>query len=115
MTTQTNLHRFRAFSLSLNIIRALKPLWGKIRRFDASLAKQLRTAGSSVSLNLAESRGRVGKDRIHFFRIAAGSAEEVVGCLLVAEAWGHLSESDIAEVVEQVEHLLNMLRRLQRA
>ena len=112
MTLHTDLHRFRAFAQSLSIIRVLKPLCVQLRRHDGPLTKQLRTAASSVSLNLAESRGRVGKDRLHFFRIAAGSAEEVAGCLLVAEAWGHLTESDIADVIEQVQHLLNVLRRL---
>ena len=50
MTMQTDLHRFRAFSQSLDIIRALTPLCVKLRRHDASLTKQLRTAASSISL-----------------------------------------------------------------
>ena len=115
MTMQTDLHRFRAFSQSLVIIRNLKGVCTKLRRHDAQLTKQLRTAASSISLNLAESRGRTGKDRLHFFRIAAGSAEEVAGCLLGAEAWGHLAQADIEETIEQVQYLLNMIRRLQSA
>ena len=112
MTQQTNLHRFRSFSTSLDIIRSLQPLCARLRRVDTSLTKQLRTAATSISLNLAESRGRVGKDRLHFFRIAAGSAEEVAAALLVAEAWGYLSESDIAEALDHVEHVRAMLQRL---
>ena len=114
MTTQHALHRFRAFTLSLDIIRSLHPLCPRIRRNDPALVKQLRNAASSVSLNLAESRGRVGKDRAHFFRIAAGSAEEVAACLLVATAWNHLAEDDIAEVLEQLSHMQAMIRSLLR-
>ena len=86
MSNQPPVLRFHCFSLSLSIIRSLRPLLVSIKRCDASLVKQLRTAASSVSLNLAESRGRRGKDAVHFQRIALGSAEETTACLLVADS-----------------------------
>jgi len=78
MSNPSNLLRFQAFSLSLDIIRALRPLMDDIRAHDRSLEKQLREAASSVALNTAESRGRSGKDKAHFLRIALGSAEETM-------------------------------------
>ena len=42
-----------------------------------SLADQVVRAASSVPANLAEGHGRVGRDRLHFWRIAYGSAKEV--------------------------------------
>jgi four helix bundle protein len=41
-----------------------------------SVAGQLIRAASSVALNLAEGNGRFGRDRMHHWRIAYGSALE---------------------------------------
>jgi four helix bundle protein len=41
------------------------------------LADQVVRSASSVPANLAEGNGRVGRDRLHHFRIALGSAREV--------------------------------------
>jgi four helix bundle protein len=87
---------------------------GTVRTADRSLEKQLRTAASSVSLNVAESRGRTGRDRVHFLRIALGSAEEVTGCLLVAEAWGYLGSKQMADCLDKLAHLSAVLGKLTR-
>ena len=42
-----------------------------------SLADQVVRSASSVAANLAEGEGRRGRDRIHHWRIAYGSAREV--------------------------------------
>jgi len=42
-----------------------------------SLADQVIRSASSVPANLAEGHGRSGRDRLHHFRIAYGSAKEV--------------------------------------
>jgi len=42
-----------------------------------SIADQVIRSASSVPANLAERRGRSGRDRYHFWRIAYGSAKEV--------------------------------------
>ena len=68
MNHTDNLLRFDAFNLSLRIIRQLAGLAGELRRRDGGQEKQLRAAASSVSLNLAESRGRVGKDKVQHGR-----------------------------------------------
>ena len=76
------------------------------------MAKQLRSASRSVTLNIAEGRKRTGKDRIHFWRIAAGSAEEVCAGLLYAEAVGQVHRDDIAETLKALDRVLAMLWRL---
>lgn len=68
-------------SLSLEVARLLRPLMSTIRSHDRSLERQLRGAASSVCLNIAESRGRAGRDRVQFLRIALDSAGETTGCL----------------------------------
>ena len=42
-----------------------------------SLADQVNRSASSVPANLSEGHGRSGRDRLHHYRIAYGSAKEV--------------------------------------
>jgi len=107
-----NEHRFEAFERALDLIRSLRSIVTRLEQRDRELAKQLRTAVSSVGLNLSEGRKRAGKDRLHFFRVAAGSAEESRGCLRIAAAWGHVTEADIAEPLEFLDEILAMTWRL---
>jgi four helix bundle protein len=88
------------------------PLAEQLERRDKDLARQLRRAASSVALNLSEGRKRVGRDRLHLWRIADGSNEECRACLLVAEAWGHLADSDTAEALARCDKLAAMCWRL---
>jgi four helix bundle protein len=114
MNTQPHLLRFQAFSLSIEVIGLLRLLLPAFQKQDASLTKQLRSAASSISLNLAESRGRSGRDQVHFLRIAYGSAEESLACLFVAQAWGYVEKKDVSPAINKLSHLINMIRRLTR-
>ncbi len=76
--------RFEALELSLDAIRILRQPVKIITSRDPKLADQLRRAASSVSLNLSDGSRRVGRDRTHLWRIAAGSADDAVTALRVA-------------------------------
>ena len=52
------------------------------------LADQLCRAACSVPLNLAEGHGRNGRDRLHHWRIAYGSAKEASSALELLAAAG---------------------------
>jgi four helix bundle protein len=91
MTTKTNrpgAPRFEALELALEIIVSLREVVAAVRRHDARLANQIVAAASSIAANLSEGNRRVGRDRLHLFRIAAGSADETRTHLRVALAWG---------------------------
>ena len=103
---------FIAYDLSLDLVRCLRTPLIALAQRDASLADQLRRAAASIPLNLAEGRSRAGKDRLHAWRIASGSARELVAGLHVAEAWGHLAAPDIAAPLASCDRLLGMLWRL---
>jgi four helix bundle protein len=90
---------FVAYETSLQLIREMRGVLPKVRMHDGELARQLRDATTSVSMNLGEGRRRVGKDRIHFFRIADGSAGEVEAGIDSAIAWGYIDEACEARVV----------------
>ena len=112
MTAQTKrptTHCFVAFEVALQIIRSLRPVVGKVRMHSADLARQIERSASSVAGNLAEGNRRVGKDRAHHFRIAAGSADETRGHLRVAEAWGWVDQEEIAQALSLVDRELGLL------
>ena len=104
--------RFHVFDASLDLIRSLRELIEVVQRRDGDLAKQLRKAAASISLNISEGNRRRGKDRIHLWRMAAGSAAEVRSCLYIAGAWGYLESSAIIEPPELLDRILAMLWRL---
>jgi four helix bundle protein len=103
---------FQAFEVALEIVRSLEEPLAKLGRCDPDLASQLRRAAASVPLNVSEGSRRTGKDRIHLFRVAAGSADEVVACLRVAEAFGYVEAAGSVRTLELCDRVLAMLWRL---
>src|SRR5450432_1781750 len=89
------MNRFVALKVALELVHALGALLPTIRQHDKDLASQLRRAGSSIPSCLAEGNKRVGRDRLHLFRLAGGSAAEVHTQLEIAVAWGYVSRTDI--------------------
>ena len=81
---------FQALEVSISVIRSLRAPIIRLRRADPDLARQLRRALASVSLNLAEGNHRTGRDRQHHWRIALGSLEEARTALRVADAFGYV-------------------------
>jgi four helix bundle protein len=79
---------FVAYDISLQLIRALRPVVTTLREHDRDLASQLRRAASSISLALAEGRDRRDGDRRRLYEVACGSASEVRAALDTADAWG---------------------------
>ena len=112
MNHKTTPSSFVAFNHAISLIRALRPLVAGISRHDRGLAKQLRAAGSSVALNLGEGRKRTKGDRLHLWRVAAGSAEESRACLHVAAAWGYIEESQAAAALDYLDQILAICWRL---
>ena len=96
---------FYAYDLSVELVSLLKPLVAKLATHDADLARQVRTAATSAPLNLAEGRRRVGRDRPHLWRIAAGSIAEVRAALDVATRWGYLEGAETDRAVALCDRL----------
>ncbi len=104
-----------AYDVAIDLIRTLRPILATLAKHDRDEAKQGRKAASSVSRNLKEGNRRLGRDRIHFFSIAAGSADEVLGVLDNAEAWGYLGSEETVEARTLLDRELAMLWRLTHA
>ncbi len=75
-------------------------------RGDADLKDQARGAAQSCCLHLAEGCYREGKDRLHFFRVAAGSAAEVCAVLDLVDIEG------VADLQARLRRVVAMLCKL---
>ena len=71
-----------AIKLVMRVPAPLKPI-----------ADQVIRSASSVPANLAEGHGRIGRDRVHFWRIAYASAKEVDSHLRLLTAAGAVNET----------------------
>ena len=103
---------FHALEVALEINRTVAPLARVIAQHDADLARQIRRAAHSIPSNLAEGRRRVGRDRLHFFRIAAGSTDEVRLHLREAEAWSFVGADAVVDALALVDREAAMTWRL---
>ena len=103
---------FDAYEISLQLARSLRPHLKQLRQCDSSLTSQMTRCLTSIPLNLSEGRRRVGKDRIHLFRIAAGSAAEVKACLDTAEALGYIELDDLEPSMALIDRMQAMCWRL---
>ncbi|MCB9897465.1 MAG: four helix bundle protein [Planctomycetes bacterium] len=56
---------FDALEVSLDVVASLRAPLQVLRTKDGDLYRQVRRAGSSIPLNIAEGGRRVGKDRKH--------------------------------------------------
>src|SRR2546430_9048010 len=106
--------KFEVYEVSVQMIRELGRVVEQIARRDDSLAKQTRRAAQSVVLCIAEGNKRVGRDRTHLFRIAAGSAAETRAALEIARAWRYASDATIEPVLATLDRVIVMLFRLCR-
>lgn len=79
---------FAAYDVSLELIRALRPVIAVLRKYDRELAGQLQRAATSALLNVAEGRDRRDGDQRRNYETAAGSSGEAHAALEAVEAWG---------------------------
>ena len=100
--------RFETLEVALEWAAVLRPALERIARRDPDLGRQVRRAVASVALNLAEGAERAGKDRLHLYRVAAGSLAEAGTGLRLARAWRWI----VARDLEQTEALADRLRAL---
>ena len=103
---------FVAYQIALQAARRVGDCLVSIRKQDRDLDRQVRRATQSFVLNLAEGSRRRGQDRVHLFRIAAGSAAEVLAALDIAVAWGYIGEPTAEPSRQLLDRLLGICWRL---
>jgi four helix bundle protein len=104
--------RFAAYDLAMQAATALRPLLDIINRRDPDLCRQIRRAASSVAMCLDEGSQRAGRDRLHLYRVAAGSAAEVRTALTLAATWDYVSTNQAAPAHALLDRVVAILWRL---
>jgi len=89
----------------LRLVRQAPPVF-------RALTDQTVRAVSSVPLNLAEGAGRRGRDRLHHWRIAYGSALEARTALELLVATGSVDAEAAAEAWDLLDRVAAMAWRL---
>jgi len=96
------------------MVKSVCALSRKVQRHDPDLARQMRRACCSVALNAAEGwHGRAG-NRIARFETAMCEARETVTCLDLSVAIGYLSEAEVHEDLDRLDHIVAVMWRLSR-
>jgi four helix bundle protein len=103
---------FQVLEIAIRSIEVLRPAVAKIRRCDRELGEQLRTALSSVAVNLAEGNGSRAGHRLERFSTAAGSNHEARAALRIAVAWGYVGTAELADGEALLDRVAAMLYRL---
>ena len=103
----------KVYSKMIGVLGMLRGVLAQIERHDRDLGNQLRRAGSSVALNIAEGSGSHGGTRLARYRTALGSARETGACLDVAVALGYVEKVD-GQVLSQLDEVRAMLATMVR-
>ncbi len=111
MNPTTNGPRFRAYDLALEALQLLAAPLARIRAADRSLADQLQRAAASAALNIAEGAHRRGRDRAHFYRMAAGSASESRATLEIAASLAYVDRAEVAAAWRALDGVVAILWR----
>ena len=106
---------FDALEVAIQIIETLRPVLKRVKTQDRSLDDQMRRAAASIGDNVSEARLRVGKDRIHLWRVAAGSAAELHTSLRMAVAFGYVTTEEVQPSLALLDREKAMLWRLTHA
>jgi four helix bundle protein len=103
---------FHVLDVAIQAIEVLRPTVARISRRDRDLGEQLRTALSSIALNIGEGNLSQGGHRLARFSTAAGSNAESRAALRVAVAWGYVRAGEIEAGAELLDRVAAMLFRL---
>ena len=81
-----------------------------------ALSSQLKRAGDSIALNIAEgSTGQSNKEFNRFLGFSLRSAIEVVGCLHIGKKRKIIDESDFEKLYAEMEEIVKMISGLRNS
>jgi len=100
----------RIYAIALEVMRRVRPFIEIIEAKDRDLGRQMRKAGASVVLNIAEGSGSSGGTRRERYRNALGSAREFRGCGDVACAFGYVECIPMEGLPEVIGSLVRLTR-----
>ncbi|MEQ8470816.1 MAG: four helix bundle protein [Marinoscillum sp.] len=81
-----------------------------------ALSSQMKRAGDSIALNIAEgSTGQSNKEFARFLGIALRSGIEVVGCLYLGRKRQIITDEDFLRMYRELEEIIRMIQALRNS
>ena len=109
MDNQLSYRRLQAYQVAKEATQAVVANSRVWRGLPGELGSQLHRAMNSVLLNIIEGTGRWSPaDQKRHYKIACGSASEVMGCLEIAEMHG-LNQAVLDDIGSRVIRVIQML------
>jgi four helix bundle protein len=105
----------KIYAKVIAMVKSVCALSRKVQRYDRDLARQMRRACTSVPLNMVEGWHAVGGNRTARFNTAICEARETISCLDVSVACGYLSQAEVLEDLDRLDHIVAVCWRLSRA
>lgn len=115
MNAPPRLHHesLEAYQAAIDFLALVVPLLEHLPRGHGPVADQLRRAGLSIPLNIAEGYGKRGKgDRARFYDIARGSAHECGAILDVSRVLRLVDEPTYGQGKTLLHRIVSMLVKL---
>ena len=101
-----------AYSVAVQMIRALKPALDALRHKNQTSAREIEEAAVTIPVKLREGLQLEGKERLRAWRLAASHADQVRASLDVAVALGELDLSTLLEVRILLDRVLTLTWKL---
>ena len=95
----------------VNLIYLLTKNFPKEELFG--ITSQLRRAGVSIILNIAEGSSRTRKDFAHFLALSKGSCFECVAILEICRNQAYITDREYNELYEKLNKLSRMISKFQ--
>ncbi len=112
MGGMSNTTHLRVLRDTIQIIRELRPVIGRLKKRNAKLADQLERAATSSALNQGEGNAMRGGNRRKHFDIALGSTQEVRVALETAAALGYIPDEIVTRFDPRLDSICARLYRL---
>ena len=104
----------KIYAVMLAMVKSVCALARKVRKYDPDLARQMTRASTSVLLNGVEGWHSHGGNKIARYTDSMASARETLGCLDISVGCGYLRESEVAEDLVRLDHIVAVMWKLAR-
>ena len=105
--------KLEVYQKGVNFAESVSNIADSFPRGHSYLADQLNRAALSISTNIAEGNGRFHpKDRLNFFWISRGSAQECVPILELCQRKGLITLDQWKKLTEDLQEITKMLSGL---
>lgn len=115
MFQKYNFENLEVYQLARELLRELYLLCRKFPKEELFvLVSQIKRAGISVILNIAEGSIRTKKEFAHFIDVALGSLIEVKTCLIIAKDLNYITEKELSHFMGKIDKLFFKIIKLKK-